>query len=80
MRRPDTKRLLSADGETVPDTAFWLRALMRGDVEECTPAKEAEVASEVSSPAAENNAISAEPVEPVAEAQPSGEASEGHAE
>lgn len=80
MRRPDTKRLLAKDGEMVPDTAFWLRAVMRGDVEEGAPAKEAEVVSEVSPLAAENNAVSAEPVEPVAEEQPSGEASEGHVE
>ena len=28
VRRPDTKRLLAKDGETVPDTAFWLRAVI----------------------------------------------------
>lgn len=80
MRRPDTKRLLAKDGETVPDTAFWLRAVMRGDVEEGTPAKEAEGISEVSPPPAENNEISAEPIEPVAEEKPAGEASEGRGE
>lgn len=80
MRRPDTKRLLAKDGETVPDTAFWLRAVMRGDVEEGTPPKEAEGISEVSTAPAANNEISVEPAEPVAEPQPAGEASEGRGE
>ena len=80
VRRPDTKRLLAKDGETVPDTAFWLRAVMRGDVEEGAPAKEAEVVSEVSPAPAEDNEIAVEPAEPVAEQQPAGEVAEGHGE
>ncbi|GBR03137.1 DUF2635 domain-containing protein [Gluconobacter cerinus] len=58
VRRPDTMRLLSADGETVPDTAFWLRAKVRGDVEDATPAQKVEVLPEadaVAQPIPENN-------------------------
>ncbi|MBS1067253.1 DUF2635 domain-containing protein [Gluconobacter cerinus] len=65
VRRPDTMRLLSADGETVPDTAFWLRAKARGDVEDATPAQKATVL-----PATDADAV----------AQPIPESNEGHAE
>lgn len=32
VRWPGTLRLLDAAGANVPDTAFWLRAVSRGDV------------------------------------------------
>ncbi|KAA8387042.1 DUF2635 domain-containing protein [Acetobacter tropicalis] len=33
VRFPGTLRLLDKDGAYVPETAFWLRALSRGDVQ-----------------------------------------------
>lgn len=32
IRRPDTKRFLSSDGENVPNNSFWKRRLSDGDV------------------------------------------------
>ncbi|MBO1325312.1 DUF2635 domain-containing protein [Acetobacter sp. TBRC 12305] len=37
VRWPGTLRLLDTAGATVPATAFWLRALSRGDVLEVSP-------------------------------------------
>lgn len=37
VRWPGTLRLLDAAGANVPDTAFWLRAVSRGDVLVASP-------------------------------------------
>lgn len=39
IRRPDSKAILSKDGERVPDTTFWRRRLLDGDVEEVKETK-----------------------------------------
>ncbi|PYD63974.1 DUF2635 domain-containing protein [Gluconacetobacter entanii] len=37
VRWPGTMRLLKAQGETVPETGFWLLCLHNGDVVKATP-------------------------------------------
>lgn len=41
VRWPASLRLLSEQGAEVPSTAFWLRALARGDVQKVSPAVQA---------------------------------------
>ncbi|MCP1229321.1 DUF2635 domain-containing protein [Acetobacter fabarum] len=41
VRWPASLRLLSEQGAEVPSTAFWLRALARGDVQKASPAVQA---------------------------------------
>lgn len=39
IRRPDSKAILSENGERVPNTTFWQRRLLDGDVEEVKETK-----------------------------------------
>jgi hypothetical protein len=45
IRDPDTRRALPTEGGVVPDTSFWIRRLMAGEVvvveEQPAPAKRA---------------------------------------
>ncbi|MFE8872780.1 DUF2635 domain-containing protein [Acetobacter persici] len=44
VRFPGTLRLLDKAGADVPETAFWLRALSRGDVETVTKTSQPTIA------------------------------------